>query len=264
MATPNDKKETKAPKLRLPFTNEKVDMGVWAFDHRIGLCVTVIVYLLFAIVFVSAKIFVGAEQHTQGFYVDLQDIAALEELRDKLQEEVEEKQDFDWESVSNRTSNELSLDQRVVDDRGTDASQLNNEAAKAQESMEANRQAYLEALNQIESDREQSRNEDQKESAERRDIKQKGNVTVSYSFANPVRHAQELIVPAYQCQGGGEVVVAAQLNSQGKVTKAEIERGGDKCMQETALKAARASSFNIAPDAPNPHSGTITYIFIPQ
>ncbi len=263
MATPKSKKEIKAPKLRLPFTEEKVDMGVWVFNHRIGLCVTVIVYLLVAIAFVSAKIFVGADQHTQGFYIDLQDVATLEEIRDELQKQVEE-QELDWASVSNRTSNELSLDQRVVDDRGTDASQLNNEAAKAQEVMEANRQAYLDALNKIEEEREESRKEGSGESRERRDIKQQGNVTVSYSFADPVRHAQELVVPAYQCQGGGEVVVAAQLDRQGKVIKAEIRRGGDNCMQETALRAARRSSFNVATDAPEPHTGTITYIFIPQ
>ncbi|MFI3285892.1 MAG: energy transducer TonB [Rikenellaceae bacterium] len=263
MATPNSNNETKKPKLRLPFNDEKVDMGVWAFDHRVGLCVTLIIYLLFAIAFVSAKIFVGAEQHTQGFYVDLQDVATLEEIRDELQEQVKE-QDFDWESVSNRTSNELSLDQRVVDDRGTDASQLNDEASQTQERMEANRQAYLDALNKIEEERQESRKKGADEGQERRDIKRQGNVTVSYSFADPVRHAQELVVPAYQCQGGGEVVVVAQLDRKGTVIKAEVRSGGDNCMQDTALRAARNSTFNVAADAPEPHVGTISYIFIPQ
>ncbi len=258
------KKDIRKPKLKLPFTPKKSDLGEWAFDHRVGLCITVIAYLLFAIVFVSSKIFVGAEQHTQGFYIDLQDLAALEELRDKLQEEVAEKQEFDWNSVSNKASNELSLDQRVQDDRGTNTSQLNDEAAKAQEAMEANRKAYQDAINSIEAEREQSRNKGNEGESERRDIKQKGNVTVSYSFASPVRHAQDLIVPAYQCQGGGEVVVNAWLDNSGRVTKAEIAQGGDKCMQQTALKAAKGSRFNTSSDAPSPHSGTITYIFIPQ
>lgn len=264
MSTPNNKKEIKRPKIKLPFDNKKTDMGEWAFDHRQGLCITLIAYLLFAIIFVSSKIFVGAEQHTQGFYIDIEDIASLEELREELEERVKEQQQFDWESVSNKVSNDNSLEQSVTDDRGTNLTELSDEAAKAQESMEANRRAYEDAINSIAEEREKSRQQNRDESAERRDIKRSGNVTVAYSFANPVRHAQELIVPAYQCQGGGEVTIAADLDRKGKVIKVEVRSGGDKCMQETALKAARGSSFNLASDAPEPHSGTITYIFIPQ
>ncbi|MFI3317026.1 MAG: TonB family protein [Rikenellaceae bacterium] len=264
MSEQEQNKKIRRPKLRLPFTEKKGDIGEWAFDHRVGLCVTLILYLVLMIAFVSAKIFVGTEPHSQGFYVDLQDLAALEELRDKLQEEVEQKQEFDWESVSNRSSNENSLDERVIDDRGTKTSELNAEAQRAQEDMQANRKAYEDAINKIEQEREESRNAGKGESTERRDVKQKGNVTVSYSFDSPVRHAQNLVVPAYQCQGGGEVVVSAQLNRKGQVIKAEVQRGGDRCMQQTALSAAKASTFNTASDAPEPHTGTITYIFIPQ
>ncbi len=130
--------------------------------------------------------------------------------------------------------------------------------------MEENRKAYEEAINSIEEQREQSRNESHEEQSEHRDIRRKGNVTVAYSFADPVRHAQELVVPAYRCEGGGEVVVEAQLDPQGKVIEVEIVRGGDRCMQETALSAAKGSRFNVAADAPLRHIGTITYIFIPQ
>ncbi|MFI3281879.1 MAG: TonB family protein [Rikenellaceae bacterium] len=264
MNTQEPKKDIRKPKLKLPFTDKKGDMGEWAFDHRAGLCITVIAYLVFGIVFVCSKIFVGAEQHTQGFYIDLQDVAALEELRNKLEEQVAQKQEFDWESVSNKASNEESLDERVIDDRGTNTTALNDEATRTQEAMEANRKAYEDAINSIEAEREQSRNKSKEEASERRDIKQKGNVTVSYSFSSPVRHAQNLIVPAYQCQGGGEVVITAQLDQKGKVIKAEVAQGGDKCMQQTALKAAKGSRFNTDTSAPEPHTGNITYIFIPQ
>ncbi len=252
------------PKLKLPFNDKKSDIGGWAFDHRAGLCITVIAYLSFAIIFVSSKIFVGAEHHSQGFYVDIEDLAALEELRDKLQEEVAEKQDFDWGSVSNKASNLNSLDEHVVDDRGTNTAELNEEAAQAQESMEENRRAYQDAINKIEQEREASRKRGSEESAERRDIKQKGNVTVTYAFADPVRHAKYLDVPAYQCQGGGEVTLEAHLDNEGKVIKATVISGGDRCMQETAVKAAKVSKFNVDEAAPNPHIGKISYIFIPQ
>ncbi len=265
MTQHESKTPPRRPKLRLPFTDKKGDMGVWAYDHRVGLCAMIIAYLVLAIVFVSAKIFVGTEPHTQGFYIELEELSALEQLRDRLEQQAQQQQEdqFDWSQVSNRTSNENSLDERVTDDRNTNTSALQEEAQRAQEQMEANRKAYEEALAAIEQQREEDR-EQQQSTSERRDIKREGNVTVSYSFASPVRHAQELVVPAYQCEGGGEVELAVTLNARGEVTTAAVKRGGDNCMQQTALKAARASRFNSDSTVPDPQAGTITYIFIPQ
>ena len=59
MSTQETKPEPRRPKLRLPFDNRREDAGEWAFDHRAGLCVTLIAYLLLAIAFVGAKIVVG-------------------------------------------------------------------------------------------------------------------------------------------------------------------------------------------------------------
>ena len=50
----------------------------------------------------------------------------------------------------------------------------------------------------------------------------------------------------------------------GEVIAARVRSGGDDCMRETALQAARASSFNIDSSAPDRQQGTITYMFIPQ
>ncbi len=255
----------KDTKLRLPFTNKKQDIGEWAFDHRVGLCITLIAYLVLAIAFVSAKIVVGAKPHTQGIFIELEDISALEELRDRLEEQTQEQNDnFDWSSVRNRSSNETSLDERVKDDRGTDAQELNQQAQEAQEAIDANRKAYEQALDEIAAAREQGSQSDDKEQGERRDVKVQGNVTVSYTFTDPTRHAQHLVVPAYQCQGGGEIVVEVTLNRQGKVERAKVAKGSDRCMSETAINAARHSTFDRNSSAPESQSGTITYIFIPQ
>ena len=75
MSTQETKPEPRRPKLRLPFDNRREDAGEWAFDHRAGLCVTLIAYLLLAIAFVGAKIVVGGRPAAQGFYIDLQNIA---------------------------------------------------------------------------------------------------------------------------------------------------------------------------------------------
>ena len=76
------------PRLRLPFDNRREDAGTWAYDHRIGLCVTLIAYLALMIVFVSSKIVVGARSHQQGMYVDLQSLAELEQEKARLEREV--------------------------------------------------------------------------------------------------------------------------------------------------------------------------------
>jgi TonB family protein len=87
---------------------------------------------------------------------------------------------------------------------------------------------------------------------------------VRYSFKDPVRTKRELIIPAYKCEAGGQVVIEVTLNNGGEVISARVKEGGDERMREEALKAARASLFNIDNTAPARHTGTIVYTFIPQ
>ena len=85
MPTPEPEKRVKRPRLRLPFEKRTQDAGSWTYDHRIGLCVTLIAYLVLMIAFVSSKIVVGRKPHTQGMYIDLQTLAELEQERDRLE-----------------------------------------------------------------------------------------------------------------------------------------------------------------------------------
>ena len=88
--TPRDDKPKPArrPRIKLPFDNRREDVGSWTYDHRIGLCVTLIAYLALMIVFVSSKIVVGRRTHQQGMYIDLQTLAEMEQERDRLEREV--------------------------------------------------------------------------------------------------------------------------------------------------------------------------------
>ena len=92
--------------------------------------------------------------------------------------------------------------------------------------------------------------------SEHRDVRVKGRVTVSFSLTNPVRTSRWLEIPAYRCE--------VTVNRAGEVTAARIREGGDECMRQAAIEAARVSLFNIDSSAPARQSGTITYIFIPQ
>lgn len=241
----------------MPFDSRREDIGSWAYRHRVGLCVTLVVYLAMAIVFMSVKIVTIIRPHTQGMYVDLNELAELEALRDRLQEEVQQRQQFDWGSVKNLTSNE-----NLEDNSTARNSEMNNTASEAQRRMEENRQEYERGLAEAEALRTRQSSTEDKSAAQ--DSKVEGNVTVSFSLNNPLRYARELIVPAYRCQGGGEVVVSVTVDNAGYVTAAKVLRGGDDCMRESAMSAAKASRFDSNASAPTRHTGDITYIFIPQ
>lgn len=260
----NKPKPARRPRIKLPFDNRKEDAGTWTYDHRIGLCVTLIAYLVLMIGFVSSKIVVGSRASQQGMYIDLQTLAELDEQRERLEREVQERQqtqDIDWRSIRNQASNENALNEKLRDDRGTNAAALNEAAAEAEARMRANREAYEQGLAEERAIRERRGKES---GEERQDRKIKGRVTVSFSLANPVRTSLNLEVPAYLCEGGGDVEVAITVDRSGKVIAARVTRGGDECMRDEALRAARNSLFNIDNSAPAKQTGTITYIFIPQ
>lgn len=250
-------------RLRLPFDNKREDPVNWIYENRIGLCVTIIVYLVISIVFVSAKIGASKREIPNTMYIDLGAVELLKDERDRLLEEVRRKNnEFDWKSVRNLSSNENALNENLEDEKGTDVSELNAAAEAIEKERRANREAYergLREANAIGENREQGES-----GKERKDSKRKGNVTVSFSFKNPVRYSRYLVKPAYRCEGGGEVIVSVVVNQRGEVTSAWVESGGDECMRQTAVESARNSRFDINNSAPAKQQGTITYIFIPQ
>ena len=256
------------PRMRLPFENKKQDAGEWAYDHRLGLSVMVIVYLILGIVFLSAKILVGKRPHMQGIYIDLQTLEELQAEKERLEREVELKQqsDLDWSKIRNLQSNDAVLNEELKDDRNTNTSQINESAKSIAAGMEANRAAYEAGLAEAQSilNADRSQKDDAKESKKGEDSKYKGGVTVRFEFKNPTRTKRNLVIPAYRAEAGGQVVVAVTLNQGGEVIAARIVSGGDDIMREESLRAARASLFNIDNSAPARHEGTITYTFVPQ
>lgn len=264
---PVRRRQTHGARLHLPFENRHKDAGEWAYDHRVGLSVMIICYLVLGIVFVGSKIILNDKPHMQGIYIDLQDLETLAEEKERLEHEVEMKQlqaNMDWSSVRNLTSNEALLNENLKDDRGTRTEALNASAREIAEGMESNRAAYEAGLAEAEAILDKGRTQSEEKTSEGQDSKFKGNVTVSFVLKDPVRTKRHLVVPAYRCEGGGEVVVAITVNRGGEVTAAKVVSGGDESMREAALDAAWKSLFNIDMSAPERHNGTITYLFIPQ
>ena len=251
--------------LKLPFDNRSQDIGSWAYDHRVGLCVTIIIYLIIGIGFFASKIVIGRKASQQGMYIDLQELAMLEKERDRLAEEVRRaNQNIDWSKIRNTSSNENALNENLADDRGTNTSSLNEDAEAVEQRMRANREAYERGLRDAKRAGERSEDNNDDSNSNNSDKKVKGSVTVSFSFDNPVRYSRHLVKPAYRCEGGGEVVVKVAIDRMGKVLYAYVESGGDECMRQTAVGAAKSSRFDHNNSAPAKQEGTITYIFIPQ
>lgn len=251
--------------MRLPFDNRKQDVGSWAYDHRIGLCITIIIYLLLGISFFASKIVIGRKSSQQGMFIDLQTVEMLEKERDRLAEEVRRaNQNIDWSKIRNTSSNENSLNENLADDRGTNTSALNSDAEAVEARMRANRAAYEKGLKDAKRAGERGDDGGKQSDAAKSDKRVKGSVTVSFSFKNPVRYSRDLIKPAYRCEGGGEVVVKAVIDPSGRVLTAVVVSGGDECMRQTAISAAKGSRFDHNSSAPAKQEGTITYIFIPQ
>lgn len=248
--------------LRLPFTNRRQDAGEWAFDHRIGLCVTLIVYLVIGIAFISSKIVMNSSAPHRGILLDLQNLEVLENEKDRLMKELERKNSqIDWNSIRNVSSNENALNENLSDAKGTNAAELNAEAEEIAGRLRSNRESYEKGLKDA---RRAGEREDSESTQDRSDVRVKGTVTVSFSFKDPVRYSRHLVKPAYRCEGGGEVILSVALNRAGKVVRADVVSGGDECMRDTAIRSALESTFDINESAPQRQEGTITYVFIPQ
>ena len=266
------------PRPRLPFEKGPTDLGSWAYEHRVGLCCMIIAYLAFGIVFVSVKIAMNQERVEGAMYIDLTDMQqALETLQQQVPEQQDEGDDFS--NVKNRISDENgrseSVGRTTASTAGGGASSsksiadfmegLDEEAAAVAGRVKASQDAC--AKGRREEQERIARSKAQREAKEgekESGVKQKGSVLISYWL--PGRRDVSLYMPAYQCEGGGEVTVNITVNRNGKVVSASMKESStnSSCINDMAILAARNSRFNVEDTGSDKQSGTITYIFVPQ
>ena len=266
------------PRPRLPFEKGPTDLGSWAYEHRVGLCCMIIAYLAFGIVFVSVKIAMNQERVEGAMYIDLTDMQqALETLQQQVPEQQDERDDFS--NVKNRISDENgrseSVGRTTASTAGGGASSsksiadfmegLDEEAAAVAGRVKASQDAFAKGRREEQemiarSKAQREAKEGEKESG----VKQKGSVLISYWL--PGRRDVSLYMPAYQCEGGGEVTVNITVNRNGKVVSASMKESStnSSCINDMAILAARNSRFNVDDTGSDKQSGTITYIFVPQ
>lgn len=258
--------------LRLPFdTHRRLHWSQWVFAHRWGLIVTVSIYLLGMIGFLSYRIILNPLD-SSSILVEFEKEPeppkpepTPEELR---QIEIERLAEQEYERVANKVSNENSkLNASLKDDRRSSAKDIYKEVDRIAREMAAGKEAYerglIEASKPTNTSKKSTDKSSETEPKERANVK--GDVVVSYSLEN--RTDTYLYIPAYQCRGGGTVVVSITVNRNGRVTAATVDKASssaDDCMMEMAVKSAQASTFNVSASAPDRQRGTITYKFVPQ
>lgn len=232
-------------------------------EDKAGLYLTVIVHLAVVIVLLIAGLGYSVKKEN-SFVLDFtkyEDLERMQAEAQRLQKEAELK-----ESISRKLQEELGGESEVKsvavnraalkDDRGTNAEQLYKDAERLAKELQNGYEIPDEEQVAL-------------PSADKNDKKKtpdyKGPSVISYDLGG--RKASRLPIPAYRCNGGGEVKVIISVTPEGKVIAAKVEESessDDACLQSFAIRAAKRSRFSAKSDAPAKQTGYIIYSFIAQ
>ena len=233
-------------------------------EDKAGLYLTVIVHLAVVIVLLIAGLGYSVKKEN-SFVLDFtkyEDLERMQAEARRLQKEAELK-----ESISRKLQEELGGGESEVksvavnraalqDDRGTNAEQLYKDAERLAKELQNGYEIPDEEQVAI-------------PAADKNDKKKtsdyKGPSVISYDLGG--RKASHLPIPAYRCNGGGEVKVIISVTPAGEVIAAKVEESessDDACLRSFAIRAARLSRFSAKSDAPAKQTGYIIYSFIAQ
>lgn len=232
-------------------------------EDKAGLYLTVIVHLAVVIVLLIAGLGYSIKKEN-SFVLDFtkyEDLERMQAEAKRLQKEAELK-----ESIRRKLQEELGGVSEVKsvavnraalkDDRGTNAEQLYKDAERLAKELQNGYEIPDEEKVAL-------------PSADKNDRKKtpdyKGPSVISYDLGG--RKASHLPIPAYRCNGGGEVKVIISVTPAGKVIAAKVEESessDNACLRSFAIRAARLSRFSAKSDAPAKQTGYIIYSFIAQ
>ena len=242
-------------------------MSLFNKDDRAGLYITVIFHLTVIIVLLLYQID-STIRREESFVLDF-----------SKQEEIERRQreDVFKENISKRLDELIAAAQssstpirniatdasraQLKDDRGTDAEQLYKDAERLAQDLKNGQKDAIEE-NAVEETVEMQH---QQKPSEQNRKEYSGPSVLSYTLDG--RKASHLPIPAYRCYGAGDVTVIITVNNAGQVVRAKVMEeisSTDNCLRNFAVRAARLSRFNAAPDAPANQTGEIVYRFIAQ
>jgi outer membrane biosynthesis protein TonB len=231
-------------------------------EKKAGIYLTVSLHLLVIIILLITKIH-SMIADENAFVIDF--------TRQEEQEKIEKQEQLRSEATSELDAMINGTEVRNVvvdasgkkgeqlrDDRFRNPAQVYDEARRLQEKLNASKREAEAYQGSDEAASESKASESKAESY-------KGPSVVAYNVAG--RKALNLPIPAYKCQGGGDVKVAIVVNKKGYVIAAEVVYGvssTDPCLQDYAVKAAKSSRFTASATAPDKQPGDILYRFISQ
>jgi len=232
-------------------------------EDKAGLYITVIFHLTVIIILLVCQID-NQLRKEESFVLDF---SKQEEIEQRLKEEAFK------ENISKRLDELIEMSRQssepvrniavdagssLKDDRNTDAEELYKDAERLAQELK-NGQPLEDATEEtVELPSQKKETKEEKK-------EYKGPSVLSYTLDG--RKASHLNIPAYRCNGGGDVTVIITVNPQGQVVNAKVMEeisSSDSCLRNFAIRAARLSRFNADPDAPARQTGEILYRFIAQ
>ena len=234
-------------------------------EDKAGLYVTVIFHLTVIIVLLASQID-NQLRKEESFVLDFSKQEEVERLKEEeaFREDISKRLDelIEMSRNSSEPIRNIAVDagSRLRDDRNTDAEQLYKDAERlAQELRDGH------AIEEEDAREETVETPAEKKEEEKEKKEYVGPSVVSYTLDG--RKASSLKIPAYRCNGGGDVTVIITVDPQGQVINAKVMEeisSSDQCLRSFAIRAARLSRFSAKKDAPARQTGEILYRFIAQ
>ena len=233
-------------------------------EKKAGFYTTIIFHLVVIIICLLTAIQKVVSEET-SFVLDFSKLEELERVEKQEELKAQASKELDDLLSGNASSSayrNVAVDRSsraLKDDRFKNPNQVYDEARELQRKLDASRAA---------AQREQGADEDavSQDNLPDSDAPQyKGPSVISYSLDG--RKAVSLPVPAYKCQGGGDVSVQIQVNRKGYVVSAaviESVSSSDECLIRSAVAAAKRSRFRASSSAAEKQVGEIVYRFIAQ
>lgn len=234
-------------------------------EKKAGFYTTVIFHLVVIIICLLTAIHRVASEET-SFVLDFSKLEEMERIEKQEELKAQASKELDDLLSGNASSSayrNVAVDrssQALKDDRFKNPNQVYDEARELQRKLDASRAA---------AQREQGA--DEAVSASKDNLpdsnapQYKGPSVISYSLDG--RKAISLPVPAYKCQGGGDVSVQIQVNRKGYVVSAaviESVSSSNECLLRSAVAAAKRSRFRASSSASEKQVGEIVYKFVAQ
>lgn len=235
--------------------------------HRLPVLVTGVFHFILAIAIITVAFSFGTTPEEDYMTVSFREIARYEQQLRKQQydqpDQPREDSRTDNQARTSRASNLAATEELSrLRERLTSLNEVDNVTKRVdEEGNEKKVDLFSEEAKQVRTDH--AANPRAVKDGEIEKEVYTGQSRVSFELSD--RYELDLRSPVYTGTEGGKVVVDIKVKRDGTVSSAEINKSfsqtGNQNLWDAALRYARLARFNVAPNAPDPQYGRITYLF---